>query len=201
MILRSAFAVSLNCVSQHPAPTVVRVLCNLWIQRNTAIFENQTEEWVLLITRSRWLTDTTREALTKRPFRPTHGRVHQQLSSHWLPPPVGCFKVNNDGACKGLNGRASCGGLIRNHLDCAEAIKLIHHDDRLGGSLIIVRYIREFFKKDWCLSYICINRVSNSVADALATTDNSTDLRLLEFEEPPDFILPGCFFCSKFISI
>ncbi|KAK8559096.1 hypothetical protein V6N12_042381 [Hibiscus sabdariffa] len=32
--------------------------------------------------------------------------------------------------------------------NCVEAIKLIHHDDRLGNSLAIVRYIKEFYKKD-----------------------------------------------------
>ncbi|KAK8631206.1 hypothetical protein V6N13_079964 [Hibiscus sabdariffa] len=90
-----------------------------------------------------------------------------------------------------LNERASCGGVIRNHLDewirgfskfigycsalkvelwgiyseiyvawnmglrniivesdCAEDIKLIHQDDRLGGSLIIVHHIQEFLKKN-----------------------------------------------------
>ncbi|KAK8593842.1 hypothetical protein V6N13_042595 [Hibiscus sabdariffa] len=73
--------------------------------------------------------------------------------------------------------------------DCVEAIKLIHHDDRLGGSLAIVRYIREFYKKDWCLSFICINRNNNRVVDALATTVSTTDLRLLEFEEPQEFVL------------
>ncbi|KAK8656751.1 hypothetical protein V6N13_098689 [Hibiscus sabdariffa] len=36
------------------------VLWNLWIQRNAAVFGNLVEEWGSLITRSRWLTDTTR---------------------------------------------------------------------------------------------------------------------------------------------
>ncbi|KAK9015785.1 hypothetical protein V6N11_006879 [Hibiscus sabdariffa] len=38
--------------------------------------------------------------------------------------------------------------------DCAEAIKLIHQDDHLGGSLIIVHHIQEFLKKNWCISYV-----------------------------------------------
>ncbi|KAK8567954.1 hypothetical protein V6N12_006521 [Hibiscus sabdariffa] len=33
--------------------------------------------------------------------------------------------------------------------DYTETIKLIYHDDRLGGSLAIVCSIWEFFKKDW----------------------------------------------------
>ncbi|KAK8521796.1 hypothetical protein V6N12_066379 [Hibiscus sabdariffa] len=107
-----------------------------------------------------------------------------------MPQPVRCFKVNSDGACKGLIGRASFGGLIRNHLDCAEAIKLIHQDDRLGGSLVIFHYIREFFNKGWCLSYVCINRVNNRVVDALATTVNTPDFSLLELDEPSSFVLP-----------
>ncbi|KAK8488305.1 hypothetical protein V6N13_026915 [Hibiscus sabdariffa] len=122
------------------------VLWNLWIQQNNAIFGNQYEEWASLITRSRWLTDTTREALTKVSVRPPH--------------------------------------------NCAEAIKLIHQDDRLGGSLIIVHHIREFLKKNWCISYVCINRVNNRVADALATTVNTSDFSLVEFDDPPNFVLP-----------
>ncbi|KAK9000532.1 hypothetical protein V6N11_081025 [Hibiscus sabdariffa] len=173
------------------------VLWNLWIQRNNAIFGNQSEEWASLITRSRWLMDTTREVLTKVSVRPPHRKEQQHPSSYWLPPPMGCFKINSDGACTRLNERASCGGVIRNHLDewirgfnCAEAIKLIHQDDRLGGPLIIVHHIREFLKKNWCISYVCINRVNNRVADALATTVNTSDFSLVEFDDPPNFVLP-----------
>ncbi|KAK8625906.1 hypothetical protein V6N13_057063 [Hibiscus sabdariffa] len=100
------------------------VLWNLWIQRNNAIFGNQSEEWASLITH------------------------------------------------------------------CAEAIKLIHQDDRLGGPLTIVHHIREFLKKNWCISYVCINRVNNRVADALATTVNTSDFSLVEFDDPPNFVLP-----------
>ncbi|KAK9011206.1 hypothetical protein V6N11_044060 [Hibiscus sabdariffa] len=73
---------------------------------------------------------------------------------------------------------------------CAEAIKLIHQDDRLGGSLIIVHHIRKFLKKNWCISYVCINRVNNRVADALATTVNTSDFSLVKFDDPPNFVLP-----------
>ncbi|KAK8630900.1 hypothetical protein V6N13_079671 [Hibiscus sabdariffa] len=73
--------------------------------------------------------------------------------------------------------------------DCAEAIKLIHQDDHLGGSLIIVHHIQEFLKKNWCISYVCINRVKNRVADALATTISTSDFSLVEFDDPPNFVL------------
>ncbi|KAK8702202.1 hypothetical protein V6N13_020569 [Hibiscus sabdariffa] len=69
------------------------------------------------------------------------------------------------------------GYLHRLESDCAEAIKLIHHDDHLGSSLAIVLYIREFYKKDWCLSCTCINQNNNRVVDALATTVNTSDFR------------------------
>ncbi|KAK8536148.1 hypothetical protein V6N13_009526 [Hibiscus sabdariffa] len=74
--------------------------------------------------------------------------------------------------------------------DYAEAIKLIHQDDRLGGSLVIVCYIREFLKKNWSISYVCINRVNNKVTDALATTVNTSAFSLVEFDDPPNFVLP-----------
>ncbi|KAK8977406.1 hypothetical protein V6N11_034451 [Hibiscus sabdariffa] len=62
------------------------VLWNLWIQRNNAIFGNQSEEWASLITRSRWLMDTTREVLTKVSVRPPHRKTS---SSHL---PIGCLR-------------------------------------------------------------------------------------------------------------
>ncbi|KAK8482499.1 hypothetical protein V6N11_063252 [Hibiscus sabdariffa] len=44
--------------------------------------------------------------------------------------------------------------------------------------------------KDWRFSCVCTNRKNNRVADALATTVNTTDLWLLEFKDPSDFVLP-----------
>ncbi|KAL4385105.1 hypothetical protein GQ457_15G005980 [Hibiscus cannabinus] len=44
--------------------------------------------------------------------------------------------------------------------------------------------------KDWRSSCVCTSRKNNRVVDALATKVNIIDLRLLELEDPPDFVLP-----------
>ncbi|KAK8624951.1 hypothetical protein V6N13_089835 [Hibiscus sabdariffa] len=130
--------------------------------------------WVRFIrTKYKWLTDDM-----EFPHSPCASRLWKAMGSDrigWVLTPKRMFTVKS---------------AYEFRADCAEAIKLIHQDDRLGGPLIIVHHIREFLKKNWCISYVCINRVNNRVADALATTVNTSDFSLVEFDDPPNFVLP-----------
>ncbi|KAK8694033.1 hypothetical protein V6N13_071597 [Hibiscus sabdariffa] len=76
--------------------------------RNERVFNNQSEVWGSIITRSKWLAETIATAAAeawKLPVSPSTPAV-------WNPPTEGWLKLNADGARSFIDGRASCGGVL-----------------------------------------------------------------------------------------
>lgn len=83
----------------------------LWNWRNAATFNESFRmphrpdlvilNYISSINRATLLTD----------HLPGTSKVQMQI--HWLPPHAGSLKLNTDGAAKGIDGSAGCGGLVR----------------------------------------------------------------------------------------
>ncbi|KAL4280844.1 hypothetical protein GQ457_03G019340 [Hibiscus cannabinus] len=86
------------------------VLWNLWKQRNDRVFNGVTEEWGSVVARSKWFADSSTAAAAT--LRIQHAAV---ASNSWCPPEDGWVKLNTDGTRSSIDGRAACGGVLRDH--------------------------------------------------------------------------------------
>ncbi|KAK8496590.1 hypothetical protein V6N12_003523 [Hibiscus sabdariffa] len=93
------------------------VLWNIWKQRNDRVFNGVTEEWGSVVTRSRWLAASSAAAATNLRYQQVRalGTGAAVSPINWCPPDAGWVKLNTDGARFSVDGRASCGGVLRDH--------------------------------------------------------------------------------------
>ncbi|KAK8598510.1 hypothetical protein V6N13_094479 [Hibiscus sabdariffa] len=94
------------------------ILWNIWRQRNDRVFNNVTDEWGSIITRSKWLAATSAAAAVAPCNQSSilSGSIAVgNLVVHWNPPTDGWLKLNTDVARSPIDGRASCEGVLRDH--------------------------------------------------------------------------------------
>ncbi|XP_027335429.1 uncharacterized protein LOC113849610 [Abrus precatorius] len=90
------------------------VTCNLWKNRNCVIFQNSPLNNDGLL--NKIMFELEYLLSYGRDTGAVHGcRLQPQDQINWQPPPEKQFKLNSDGSVFQSLGKASCGGLIRNH--------------------------------------------------------------------------------------
>ncbi|KAK8972532.1 hypothetical protein V6N11_081647 [Hibiscus sabdariffa] len=94
------------------------VLWNIWRQQNDRVFNGITKEWGSVVTRSKWLAESSAAAAIT--LRNQHVRLAgmgaaRTTLSLWSPPADGWIKLNTDVIRSSIEGRASCGGVLRDH--------------------------------------------------------------------------------------
>ncbi|KAK8543661.1 hypothetical protein V6N13_025833 [Hibiscus sabdariffa] len=93
------------------------VLWNLWLHRNAMVFGSEVDAWGSILTRSKWLaSNSTTVSRGAAPVDPRGSAIGPNVPA-WSPPSIGKIRLNSDGACQELNGRAFCGGVFRDHTD------------------------------------------------------------------------------------
>lgn len=82
----------------------------LWTWRNKSLFD---EQFVVPMNRGRAVWWYVQEVKTAKRELGVITGVKQEVNISWSPPSEGWWKLNVDGASKGLDKVAGCGGLIR----------------------------------------------------------------------------------------
>ncbi|KAF7844787.1 ribonuclease H [Senna tora] len=126
------------------------------------------------------------------------------VNTRWTKPDKDWIKINTDGAVCRVNGKARCGGILRNSdgdwirgfiakLECDVTCALkqvidIHQEDSNLNPILL--NIRELIRRRWEVKMKHISRLSNGCADFLAKS--SLDLRdnicIINF--PPSALVP-----------
>lgn len=84
---------------------------SIWSARNKLVMENHPFEAHRIIERIKALAQELFHFLP-----PTNALMRKNLTHvGWKPPPLGFYKLHTDGSARGNPGRASAGGLLRDH--------------------------------------------------------------------------------------
>ncbi|KAE8721091.1 Elongation factor family protein isoform 1 [Hibiscus syriacus] len=117
------------------------IVWNIWLHRNSIAFDTPLEDRRTVLERSRHLWVNTCKAIESEEH--LRGAHTQQIvrSISWKRPPEGWLKINSDGARDMRTGRASCGGIIRNHegawmMGFTKFVGAVEHWDIMFGAVV-----------------------------------------------------------------
>ncbi|KAE8676150.1 hypothetical protein F3Y22_tig00111621pilonHSYRG00099 [Hibiscus syriacus] len=89
------------------------IIWNIWLHRNSIVFNSPLTDCRSILERSRQLTDSFVRAWVMRPvYQSVQPQVRSESRS-WQPPLPGWLKMNSDGARSLVSGHSMCGGVIR----------------------------------------------------------------------------------------
>ncbi|KAL4383611.1 hypothetical protein GQ457_15G023690 [Hibiscus cannabinus] len=177
---------------------------NLWLGRNTVVFDNPLEDCGTVLERSRRLVErcllafgTAVSGLVVQRSTGATGcaatalKLQQRVEEGW-------FVANSDAGCRIEDGSATCGGVIRNHearnlginrmvllLDCLEVVRLAHLESLPPGAPTILMYLRKILSYDWYIEVLHIDRKRNRLAHDLAKLADGSSLYPIHFPQPP----------------
>ncbi|KAE8668450.1 hypothetical protein F3Y22_tig00112319pilonHSYRG00071 [Hibiscus syriacus] len=89
------------------------VLWNIWIMRNSIVFNNPMEDNTGILERSCRMTNSINNANRERDQANKSQPIELVGPTVWLPPSEGWEKLNTDVARRNTDGKAACGGVIR----------------------------------------------------------------------------------------
>ncbi|KAL4386350.1 hypothetical protein GQ457_09G024250 [Hibiscus cannabinus] len=193
------------------------LLWNLWIQRNSMIFDTDKVYHEPILTRcSRLVAEVLSSNTQRLPGSAVvgAGREHHRLR-RWIPPPNGWVTCNADGSFRAVPGGQHVGVIgifstveaelwgiyeclkyawelgvtrLRMESDCGRAIQTLQ-DRGVRHSISLVHHIWDFLDRQWEIHLLVINRESNMVAEALANLAWTLSFEFRDFVHPPTIVL------------
>ncbi|KAK8517401.1 hypothetical protein V6N12_016253 [Hibiscus sabdariffa] len=162
------------------------VLWNLWKQRNDRVFNGVTEEWRSVVTRSKWLADSSTAAAAT--LRVAHA------SSRVTPVAAATLRISHTSSSvthaaaatlRVLHTSSSGTSAAVDPGSCADALRLIEQRTKGGGPFTLVHQIHVLRELDWRLVFSKVGRGSNDVADRLAKLSSYASLDTKFFDDSP----------------